>query len=379
MAGEPITGGSEGRAHSAHSSQLAERTRALIIVVVIALAAAAAGFFASQWVRSPAEVAAETAPPPASVITAPVEARVVEDTLVTRGTVGSMSTVNAIPSEAPAGVTTALITRIPVRAGARLAPGDVVVEISGQPTFFLPGPIPSYRDLGQGDTGPDVTQLQQALRKTGSHISDPPGRYGAETAAAVSALFNGHGYLPIGNGALPMSAVTYVDTDTSTVVVAKAKIGQNADNADIQLASGDMVVFVDTSAAASELIQEGAQVALTAELLDKTTTGTITSVANNGDGGRATITPDASLTADWAGQDIRVDIAGTGSKGKVLAVPVGAVSLDGGGSATVTVPNNGRERAVRVAVGATGDGYVQVTPTDANALRAGDRVVIGAG
>lgn len=362
-----------------HRSPLAGRSRSLAVIVAIAFAAAAVGFFASRWVKSPAELAAETAPPPASIITAPVENRVVADTLVTRGTVGSVSTVNAIPAEAPAGVAASLITQIPARAGAQLEPGDVVIEISGQPVFFLPGQVPAYRNLSEGDTGPDVTQLQAALRKAGQSIDDPRGRYGPSTAAAVRALYTRNGYQPQGAGALPISAVAYVNTDTSTLVVAKARVGQPVSEADVQLASGDLVVFVETSAASSELIQQDAQVDLTAELINETATGTITSVSNSAEGGQATITPDSKLGAKWAGQDVRVDIAGTGSTGKVLAVPVSAVSLDGGGNPTVTVYRDDQQHSVPVTVGATGDGYVQVTPAGDQTLEAGDQVVIGVG
>lgn len=358
-------------------SPLSGRTRSLAVIVVVALLAATVGFVASQWVRSPAELAARTAPPPPSVITAPVERRVVADTLVTRGSVGSVSTVNAIPQQSPAGVAAALITRLPVRVGGRLAPGDMVVEISGQPVFFLPGQVPAYRDLRPGANGPDVTQLQAALRKAGHVIGDPRGRYGPATAAAVGKLFKRSGHPPIGDGALPMSAVAFVHADTSTLVAAKARIGQVASEADLQLASGDLVVFVPTTAAASNLVKEGAKVTLGAEVLDEDATGTITRVTNDAGGGQATITPDAPLDSRWAGQDVRVDIAGAGSAGKVLAVPVGAVSLDGGGQATVTLHHDGAETRLRVTVGATGDGYVQVTPTRGRSLKVGDRVVIG--
>lgn len=359
-------------------SPLAGRTRGLAVIVAVAVVAAAVGFLASRWVKSPAELAAETAPPPASLITAPVEERVVEDTLVTRGTVGSVSTVDAIPAEAPPGVAAALVTRIPVRAGARLEPGDVVVEISGRPVFFLPGRLPAYRDLGPGDVGPDVTQLQEALRRAGHPVDDPPGRYGTGTATAVRTLFTDHGYPIAGAGALPRSAVAYVDTDTSTLVVARASLGQPAADADLQLASGDLVVFVDTAAADAGLIQEGGTVALTAELIGQTATGVVTQVGTGPDG-RATIVPDGRLDPAWAGQDVRVDIAGAGSGGEVLAVPVTAVSLDGGGRTTVTVVRDGTvEDTVEVVVGAAGDGYVEVSSTEGE-LRPGDRVVVGVG
>jgi multidrug efflux pump subunit AcrA (membrane-fusion protein) len=61
----------------------------------------------------------------------------------------------------------------------------------------------------------------------------------------------------------------------------------------------------------------------------------------------------------------------------VLVAPVGAVSSTVDGTVTVTVVDSaGRQRPVRVTVGASGDGYVEVRPVD-GALRPGDDVVVG--
>lgn len=355
------------------------RTRGLIVIIAVAIVAAGGGFLASRWIKSPAELAAETDPPPASVITDPVELRVVSSGLVTRGTVGSLSTVDAVPQQAPAGVAESIITALPVRAGGRVKAGQVVVEISGQPVFFLPGKLPGYRDLEPGDSGPDVAQLQQGLRAAGYPDGDATGHFGTDTAAAVRKLYQDNGYQPIGQGTLPRSAVDYVDTATSTVVVEKAIVGQDAGKADIELASGDLVVLVDQTPAASDLVRQGASVALTAEILNQTAHGSITKIipGQNGADGEAVITPDKPLPSGWAGQDVRVDIADASSKGKVLAVPVTAVTTGGDGRAQVTVVRGDQQLAVPVTVGATGDGYAQVTPEQPGAIKPGDQVLVG--
>ncbi|MCW2783257.1 MAG: hypothetical protein JWR35_3706, partial [Marmoricola sp.] len=135
------------------------RRRAVGIIVGVAVLASVLGVCAGLWVKSPADVAANAAAPPPSVITAAVEKRVVSDELVTRGTVGALATVNGLPSATPAGVAKAVITKLPAHVGDALKPGAVVVEVSGQPVFYLPGKLPAYRDLKPGDRGPDVVQL----------------------------------------------------------------------------------------------------------------------------------------------------------------------------------------------------------------------------
>lgn len=376
---EPLAAGDAPR-QAAAPSAIRRRTRGLVVIVAVAVIAAAGGVLASRWIKSPAELAAESSAPAPSVITAPVELRVVSTGMVTRGTVGSLSTIDAIPAQTPAGVARALITRLPVEAGAKLNPGDVVVEISGQPVFYLPGQIPAYRDLGPGDTGPDVTQLQHALRAAGYGDSDPVGHYGPATTAAVAALYAGHGYRPRGKGALPMSAVDYVNSPSSTVVTLNATLGEDASKADIELASGALVVLVDQTPAATGLMDVGATVQLTAEILNQTATGTITKIVPGKAGGDPTaiVSPTKPLNPGWAGQDIRVAITKASSKGKVLAVPVSAISMGGDGTTKMVLIRDGKQVDVPVTVGATGGGYAQITPTGTTPVAAGDDVVVGA-
>ncbi len=60
-------------------------------VVGTAVLLSVAGVLAAQLIKSPAQAVADTAPPPPSVITAPVEQRILKDTVIIRGTVTSSS------------------------------------------------------------------------------------------------------------------------------------------------------------------------------------------------------------------------------------------------------------------------------------------------
>lgn len=365
---------------SPRQSLTSRRTRGLAVIVAVAIAAAGGGVLGAHWIKSPAQLAAESSAPPPSVITAPVERRVVSSGMVTRGTVGSLSTINAVPTQHPSGVAEALVTKLPAKAGTTLKPGDVVMEISGRPVFYLPGRIPAYRDLQPGATGPDVTQLQQALTAAGFSDDDESGHYGPDTATAVAALFTSHGYTPQGKGSLPMSSVDYVNSPTSTIVTLNASLGQEAAKADVELAAGDLVVLVDQTPASGELMRTGAQVELTAEILNQTAAGTITKILPGKAGAdpTAVVTPDKPLEPRWAGEDVRVQISRASSKGKVLAVPVSAISMSGEGEAKVVVVHDGKQSDVPVTVGATGGGYAQVTPTGSAQISEGDRVIVGA-
>lgn len=157
---------------------------------------------AALMTSSPASRITNAEAPPPSVITAPVEHRVLEARLVVRGTVAQGASVDVAGDiEQEEGGTSPVVTRVPLRAGAVVRPGAVLMEISGRPIFLLRGKIPVYRDLRPGATGNDVAQLQRALRGLGQDVTDPPGTYGPSTKHAVDGLYRGRGY-----DALPASA-----------------------------------------------------------------------------------------------------------------------------------------------------------------------------
>ena len=163
-------------------------------------------WFASSKIRSPEEVAAQTAPPVAAPILAPVEQRVLATKIVSRGTghYGSPRQISLAPSALKDG--SRVVTTLP-RSGARLAEGDVLLTVSGRPTFVLDGAQPTYRDLGPGMSGNDVRQLEKALRRLGLRPGSVDGYYDDATARAVTALYRKHRFYPVVATADQLAAV----------------------------------------------------------------------------------------------------------------------------------------------------------------------------
>jgi hypothetical protein len=93
---------------------------------------------------------------------------------------------------APEGVATALVSKIPLETGDEVKAGTVLLEVSGRPIFALEGAVPAYRDLEEGDTGPDVEQLQLALQQI--YGTPKTGTFDARTASDVKKLFDNAGY-----------------------------------------------------------------------------------------------------------------------------------------------------------------------------------------
>ncbi|BBC33029.1 uncharacterized protein SGFS_043230 [Streptomyces graminofaciens] len=192
-------GGGGGEGAGGGGVALARRRSLLVTVVVAAVVLSAGGIGAATLVKSPAERAAAQGPPPADVLTAPVEYRVLKDSVVLRGTVRADQTVEITAVSAGGGdAVRAVVTRTPLREGAAVKAGSVLVEISGRPLFALQGTLPAYRDLKPGARGADVTQFQRALTRLGHGTApDPEGTFGAGTERALAAFYASRGYEPL--------------------------------------------------------------------------------------------------------------------------------------------------------------------------------------
>lgn len=153
------------------------------------------GLLASAVVKSPAQLAADSQPPTASVLTAPVEYRVLTNTLVTRGTVAASNQFAVTPQTSTQGASVQVVTGARVAPGDHIRPGQILVEVSGRPLFALPGALPAYRDLRPDDDGVDVRQLQQALASLGDYSGgDASGHFGPATKQAIAKLYSSAGY-----------------------------------------------------------------------------------------------------------------------------------------------------------------------------------------
>lgn len=175
------------------------RKRISTIFLVLALMVLTAGtsWIAGSSIKSPAEVAARTAPPLPSPILVPVEERVLTSDIVTRGTArfGLPQPISIAPSalKPDAGV----ITTLPLR-NTQLNEGDMMLTASGRPVFVLQGEVPAYRDLVPGISGDDVRQLESGLERLGFDPGPVDRTYDEQTSAAVADWYASAGFQPFG-------------------------------------------------------------------------------------------------------------------------------------------------------------------------------------
>jgi hypothetical protein len=171
------------------------RIAAIAVAAMIGLALV--GWIAAQQIRSPAQVAADTAAPKPSAITVPIVRRTLSTTVIVRGTVRYGAARPAVLGTSKVKQGSDIVTRAPLRR-AELGVGSVAMTVDGRPVFVLPGAIPMSRDMHRGLQGPDVLQLERALARLGFPPGPVDGRYDAATEAAVSSFYLRSGFDPFG-------------------------------------------------------------------------------------------------------------------------------------------------------------------------------------
>lgn len=204
---------------------------------------------------------------------------------------------------------------------------------------------------------------------------------------------------------VPVSELVFLRRFPARVDAVHVAVGTQATGKLLTVSAGQLVIRSQLSPQQKDLVRPGQRVELYAELLGISSRGKVRSVADipsqpegvdNGasagtgeagpsdssvapDSFEMVVVPTARLDPRTAGQDVRVTVVAATTKVPVLTVPLAAVSAGADGRTTVTVVGaDGAQRQVEVRPGASGDGYVQVTPTG-RALRAGDEVLVGVG
>jgi peptidoglycan hydrolase-like protein with peptidoglycan-binding domain len=383
------------------------RRRNLLVVLIGAVfVSAVATWVGVTQIRSPAEVAARTAPPAPSPILVRVVERTLSTRIVTRGTAhfGSPQKVVVTPSSLKSGpsVVTSLLTR------ATVASGDVLATVSGRPVFVLVGDVPSYRDLGPGMSGPDVRQLERSLRRLGLAPGRVDGLYDGSTAAAVTKLYRKRGFSPIVadettltgarpdqaaivEGAfaepgvqLPSDEVVFVPTTPLRVTSLPVPVGSPLGGGPLATVTGSRVVIDGlVRVEQASLVREGAEVAVDEPSLGIDTTGRVSSVAGRPGTGGADgfhvafqVTVGEKSPPALVGASVRLTIPIRSTRTARLTVPVTAVSLGPDGGSRVEKWVRGEVEFVPVRTGFSADGLVTVSPTSGG-LSEGDQVVVG--
>ncbi len=221
------------------------RTVAAALVGVVLLAGA--GWAAASQIRSPAQIAADTAAPNPSLISVPVERRSLATEVIVRGTV-RYGKPQAIALPVSGLKNAAQIVSRPPRRDAQLRDGSVALTVSGRPVFVLQGQTPMHRDLGPGDSGTDVLQLERALARLGHAPGAVDGRYDGATGAAVAELYRSYDAVPFGltDGQSEKLSAAAAAVSTARDSLLQARVAARTGDADVNQARLDAAAVGET-------------------------------------------------------------------------------------------------------------------------------------
>jgi len=278
-------------------------------------------------------------------------------------------------------------------SGRVIRQGQALYETgNGSPVVLLHGSVPDWRNLGEGVTGQDVSQLNHDLVELGyADRADIAALgwdyYSWETAYGVQRLEERLG-VSFPPGSLSLGQVVF-EPEALRVSRVTGSLGGPASGPVLAATSDRHVVTIPLDAADRSEVKAGDTVTVT--LPDGTTTpGVISSIGTvaattSGTGGnsatttipvQATLTdPGAAGTLDQA--PVTVNITTGTSPGPVLAVPVTALIAQSPGGYGVEIAGPGNTRRwvpVRPGIFDDADGLVQVTGN----LTPGQHVVVAA-
>jgi peptidoglycan hydrolase-like protein with peptidoglycan-binding domain len=367
------------------------------------------GLATVAFVESPQQVASRSAAAPATAITATVRWQVLRNAITVQGIVRSARRIE-VAASAP--FPTVTVTRLPVKPGSRVRPGQLLAEIDGRPIFLLRGRLPPYRNLRKGDHGPDVAQLQRALEGLGYANFDPPGVFGPSTALSLLLFYRHLGYAapvlhtrspgtsgaagggggPLGDGGgipdvyLPKSEVVFIPGKSALVVSVGARVGRQPGTAPVlTLATGRPYVTGRLTAHQAAQARKGIPAIITAASPALTARGTVTRIgplpATGGARGYPVrVRSTRPLPQRMIGAQVRLTLEAAVTAAPVLTVPVAAIIAAGHGRPTRVLKVTAARQHVSVPVftGPTAGGFVAVQPMRRASLRPGDRVLVGA-
>jgi Putative peptidoglycan binding domain/HlyD family secretion protein len=431
--------GDGGRRQAVPGSRLTRRRRVLLGVGIAAALLAIGGLIGASFVKSPQQLAADTAAPPPTVTTATVVSQVLTSSVQMRGVVypsvqydvyasaPSSSSSSSAGGSAAGGSSSSTgsssgqvyISKLKVAAGDTITNGEELAELDGEPLFVLTGTVPAWRDLTPGESGPDVTELQNALASLGYYDDgDTPGYFGSATEYAVSLYYEHLGYTPPASGGVPAADVVFLPSLPATVVAVNGSTGEQPGQPFLELAPrGSLALTGELPPGYAGQVKPGLKVTIYDEVTGIHATGTVTdlgtatttvptgtavdigspssansSSASSGSTGSSssssgssgetpfiplTVRPSHALASALNGENVLVTVQTGQTEGPVLTVPVAAIVTTASGTSYVTVVGaHGKQTDVPVTPGISENGYVQVTPAQSGALAAGDHVVV---
>jgi len=360
------------------SEESGRRRRGLVWFGVGGVVVAAAGVGVGLWAtNTSSEAPAKTGPE----ATATVERGTISATQSWDGTLdfGAPTTVVS----AGGGTVTRLADQ-----GEAVGRGDVLFRVNERPATLLLGAVPMFRDLGPGDSGADVEQLEANLAELGYRGLTGDGEYTSSIADAVEAWQNDIGTEPTGR--LGRGDVVFVPQG-GQIDALRSEVGDvvGPGTPILDITGTDQVVSLEVEVDDKDRFEIDSEVAILLPGGDEVA-GTVAATAvvevdpqgPEGGAGEADtesilqveIAVDEQAPDELVGAPVEV-VADIDERTDVLLVPVNALlALAEGGFGLEVVADDGSTSLVPVETGLFADGKVEV---EAHSAEVAEGTVVG--
>lgn len=268
------------------------------------------------------------------------------------------------------------ITRV-AEQGAAVGRGDVLFRVDERPAVLLSGAVPMYRDLGPGDVGADVRQIEANLAELGHRGFAVDDTYDWATAAAVRSWQASIGAEPtgaVGRGAVVFGPergrVDMVQAGAGEVVGPGAPVLDIAGTAQVVKVEADMDdrerLAVGTSVTVR--LPEGGEIRGRVGRVTTVQTGQEPTSGEEGGATEPVVEVEIALGENAPGEllggPVEVVVA-VDERPDILLVPVTALlALAEGGYGLEVVAEDGTTSIVPVDTGLFAEGRVEVNSPD---------------
>lgn len=269
------------------------------------------------------------------------------------------------------------VTWLPAE-GAVVRRGEPLLEVDARPVVLLYGDIPAWRDLGQGDEGRDVRQLERNLWELGYRGFEVDREFTYYTAVALEEWQEDLGIDE--TGVLAMSEVVVHDGPARVSAVA-ADLGDvlAPGTSPLSVTGTTPAATVELDPADRRLVRVGTEVEVglpdgssaAASIVDVSTEVSESDSATGESEGTTIVVVVAELEGREARRRAReydaasVDVTFTaGARRNVLIVPVAALVALSEGGFGLEVVEDGSSRYVAVDAGLFSGGRVEVSGPD---------------
>ena len=329
-----------------------------VICLVVLTATFGGGWALANTFRSPAQQAAGAAAPSQGIITATVDQGSLEQTV---GVTASVSRRAQQQIALQGASSPSIVTKQPLKVGDQISVGNVIAEINGRPVFAVPGAFPFYRDLSTGQSGPDVSQLQVALKTAGYRLN-ADGNFGSATEVALRAMYKSAGYKIATAASTPqVPAGGSATTPTSDQAVSSGSAGPAVATSVVVIPRTELIAFAT----------------LPAFVVSTPTLGTLLDTKSQIIAEEGEVVATTDVAADVAAQ-LEAGMTGilTGPDGQEIVVTVASVS---GGAPPTAGTGTAQDLAVPVDGSASPSASGQAGDAASNGQSAASTVVLASG